>query len=204
MSPRREAFFRTILLIGLGLFLYSRLLSGAIAFYINRRFIWLTWGATLTLLIMGIAQGQRIRSLKSQISDPKSPGLPVWSYLALLVPLFLAVVWRERAHWTAWLASLVATAGLFLLSVQGEWSLNLGDALELAGAVLWALHVILIGRLARQADALRLSFVQNLTCGLLTTALGMVFEFETLGGLSAAWWTAVNTRLNLAMSMTFN
>ncbi len=92
VSPRREAFFRTILLIGLGLFLYSRLLNGAISFYINQRFTWLTWGATLALLIMGIAQGQRVLNLKSQIANRKSPGLPVWSYLALLVPLFLGVV----------------------------------------------------------------------------------------------------------------
>jgi uncharacterized repeat protein (TIGR03943 family) len=92
VSPRREAFFRTMLLIGLGLFLYSRLLSGAITFYINRRFIWLTWGATLVLLIMGIAQGQRILNPKSQITNHKSLGLRTWSYLALLVPLFLGVV----------------------------------------------------------------------------------------------------------------
>jgi uncharacterized repeat protein (TIGR03943 family) len=92
VSPRREAFFRTILLIGLGLFLYSRLLGGAITFYINQRFTWLTWGATLALLVMGIAQGQRILNRKSQIANRKSPGLPAWSYLALLVPLFLGVV----------------------------------------------------------------------------------------------------------------
>jgi uncharacterized repeat protein (TIGR03943 family) len=92
VSPRREAFYRTIILIGLGLFLYSRLSSGAITFYINQRFAWLTWGATLALLIMGIAQGQQIRNLKSQPPNPKSLGLPIWSYLALLVPLFLGVV----------------------------------------------------------------------------------------------------------------
>jgi uncharacterized repeat protein (TIGR03943 family) len=92
VSPRREAFFRTILLIGLGLFLYSRLLSGAITFYINQRLTWLTWGATLALLIMGIAQGQRILNRTSHIAHRQSPGLPVWSYLALLVPLFLGVV----------------------------------------------------------------------------------------------------------------
>jgi drug/metabolite transporter (DMT)-like permease len=113
----------------------------------------------------------------------------ITSLYVVLVPLLLAAIWRQRAHWTAWLASLVATMGLLLLSVQGEWSLNLGDALELVGTVLWALHVIMIGRLARRADALRLSLVQYLVCGLLTTALGLAFEYETLGGLSVAWWT---------------
>jgi uncharacterized repeat protein (TIGR03943 family) len=90
VSPRREAFFRTVLLLGLGLFLYSRLIGGAITFYINRRFTWLTWAAALALLLMGVAQGQRI--LKSQTPNSKSAGLPTWSYLVLLVPLFLGVV----------------------------------------------------------------------------------------------------------------
>jgi uncharacterized repeat protein (TIGR03943 family) len=103
VSPRREVFFRTIILIGLGLFLYSRLLSGAITFYINRRFTWLTWGAALALLIMGIVQGQRLLAMRSRAARPVQPrqardsassghGLPVWSYLALLIPLLLGVV----------------------------------------------------------------------------------------------------------------
>jgi len=108
-----------------------------------------------------------------------------------LVPLFLAVGWRQRPHWSAWAASFVAAVGMFLLSVEGELSLSLGDGLELAGAVAWALHVILIGRLAERADTLRLSLVQYLVCGLLSTSLGLALESHTLGGLSATWWAVI-------------
>ena len=115
----------------------------------------------------------------------------ITSLYVVLVPLFLALVWRQRPHPTVWVASLVATVGLFLLSAQGEWKLVLGDALELAGAVLWALHVILIGRLVKRIDALQLSIVQYLVCGVLNTALGLIFGFDTLSGLPAAWWALV-------------
>jgi drug/metabolite transporter (DMT)-like permease len=109
----------------------------------------------------------------------------------VLVPLFLALGWRQRPHWTTWLASLVATAGLFLLSIQASFTLALGDGLELAGAVLWALHVILIGWLASRVDALRLALVQYLACGALSLASGLVFESHTLAGLPVAWWTVL-------------
>jgi drug/metabolite transporter (DMT)-like permease len=45
--------------------------------------------------------------------------------------------------------------------------------------------------LVKQADVLRVSVVQYLVCGLLSTTLGLVFEFDTLGGLSEAWWAVV-------------
>jgi drug/metabolite transporter (DMT)-like permease len=110
----------------------------------------------------------------------------------VLVPLFLALVWRQWPRRSAWAASLLAVMGLFLLSAEGQLALAPGDGLELAGAVLWALHVILIGRLAVQADPLRLALIQYLTCGLLSTALGLALETHTLGGLAVAWWSVID------------
>jgi drug/metabolite transporter (DMT)-like permease len=109
----------------------------------------------------------------------------------VFVPLFIAAVWRSWPHWTAWAASLVAAAGLFLLSVQEAWALASGDALELAGAVLWAWHVIAIGRLAKGSQPLHISLVQCLVAGAWNTVLGLAIEAETLTGLSTTWWAVV-------------
>jgi drug/metabolite transporter (DMT)-like permease len=107
----------------------------------------------------------------------------------VLVPLFMALIWRQWPGQLAWAASLVAGVGLYLLSVEGEWRLQPGDALELGGSVLWALHVILVGQLVKRADPLRLSSVQYLVCGIVNTFLGVVLERDTFGGLLPAWWT---------------
>ncbi len=109
----------------------------------------------------------------------------------VLVPLFVALISRQRPSRLAWGASLVAAVGLYLLSVEGQWTLQPGDALELGGAVLWATHVIVVGRLVRYADPLRLSCVQYLVCGAVNTTLGLLFERETLLGLQAVWWTVL-------------
>ena len=104
---------------------------------------------------------------------------------------------RQRLHGAAGSAPLLAVAGLFLLSTggstpsEGQLTLAPGDGLELISAVLWALHVILIGRLAGRTNGLRLALVQYLACGSLSTALGLAFELHTLGGLATAWWAVV-------------
>jgi drug/metabolite transporter (DMT)-like permease len=109
----------------------------------------------------------------------------------VLVPLLLALIWREWPRKLVWVGAAAAVAGLYLLSGQGRLSLAPGDSLELAGAGLWAGHVILIDRLARRVDVLRLSVIQYLVCGLACTVLGLTFEMHTLPGFGAAWWTVV-------------
>ena len=177
----------------LGPLLYNglRFLIAVVALLLMVRSNWraITWwewrGGVLAGVLLAAASALQQAGL--QYTTAGKAGFITRLYV-VLVPLLLALFWRQRAHWTAWLASSVATVGLFLLSAHGEWTLAVGDALELAGAVLWALHVILIGRLARRADTLRLSVVQYLVCGVLTTGLGLALEHNTLRGLSVAWW----------------
>ncbi|MCB0209872.1 MAG: TIGR03943 family protein [Anaerolineae bacterium] len=51
--------WKAILLIAMGLFLFSRILSGKLFFYINERFFWLTIFAALGLLLVGISYRYR-------------------------------------------------------------------------------------------------------------------------------------------------
>lgn len=111
----------------------------------------------------------------------------------VLVPLMLAIFWRQRSSWIAWLAALLAAAGLFMLSVTERMTLAPGDGLELVGAVIWALHVIVIGRYAQRVDVPRLVLAQDLVCGGLSLAAGLALEWDTLGGVLPAWWTWVYT-----------
>ena len=109
----------------------------------------------------------------------------------VLVPLLLALLWRQRSSWLAWLAALIATVGLYLLSTVERLVLAPGDGLELIGALIWAFHVIVVGRLAQKLDVVRLAFAQNLVCAGFSLAAGLVLEWDTVGGLLPAWWTWV-------------
>lgn len=103
----------------------------------------------------------------------------------VLVPILLALFWKEKIYWFSWLASLVAVVGLFFLSLTEELQLAPGDGLELAGAFVWACHVVLVGKLANKVDVLRLAFFQYLVCGVMSLAVGLVFESGTWNGLSS-------------------
>lgn len=106
----------------------------------------------------------------------------------VLVPLMLLIVWKKRVSWFSWLTVFMAAVGVMLLSLQGEFRLARGDALELMGAVLWALHVIVIGRLAGQgADVLWFSITQFGVCGLLNLLPALAVDPQGLGNLFTSW-----------------
>ncbi len=163
------------------------------------------WGGVLVgVLLFGAASFQQVGL---QFTTAGKAGFITGLYV-VLVPLFLALVWRQWPRWPVWAASLLAGAGLFLVSAVERFALSPGDGWELAGAVLWALHVIFVGRLAPRVDVLRLALVQYFVCGLLSLALGFGLalgrgQSASLQGLGAAWWTVLYTSLfSIALGYT--
>jgi drug/metabolite transporter (DMT)-like permease len=121
----------------------------------------------------------------------------------VLVPLFGALIWRRWPPWSVWLAAGLATVGLFPLSGVGRLRLTAGDAWELAGAVGWALHILLIGALARKVDVLRLTVVQNVASGVLGLAVGFAVSPQPFVGWHSAWWTILyNGVLSVGVGFT--
>jgi drug/metabolite transporter (DMT)-like permease len=95
----------------------------------------------------------------------------------VLIPLFMYLIWRERLSWMLLGAVILAVFGIMLLSLQGELRLSLGDILEMGGAIMWALQIILVGRLSsRGVDVLRFSVTQFATCGVLNLILAFILE----------------------------
>jgi drug/metabolite transporter (DMT)-like permease len=90
----------------------------------------------------------------------------------VLVPLFLALIWRVKVPLLNWIAALIALGGTYLLSTGGQSIRpSSGDLLELAGAVLWAFHIIVVGQAVRKLNIFVFSVGQFLLCGLLNLAL---------------------------------
>jgi drug/metabolite transporter (DMT)-like permease len=111
----------------------------------------------------------------------------------IIIPLILAILWRQWPRRSVLAASVLAAAGLFLLSTRGQFHLARGDSLELVSAFIWAFHVILIGWLARRVEIYPLAIIQYVVCGLLSLASGGVSGSMSLQGLSEVGWTIVYT-----------
>jgi drug/metabolite transporter (DMT)-like permease len=145
------------------------------------------WSSIAGILLVGAAACQQA-GLK--FTTAGNAGFLTGLYV-VLVPVVLRVLWRQKMAWRSWAGALIAAAGVFLLSVNDQFRLNIGDALELAGAVLWALHVVVIGRAVTHVEVLWFSMGQYLVAGLLNMALGLALEAHTLPGLADCWWAVV-------------
>lgn len=101
-------------------------------------------------------------------------------------PLLSALILRTRIPGTTWLAVGLATVGLGVLSLQG-FSIGYGELLTLASAIVYAGHIVALGRLSTRDTALSLSLVQMITitvvCGLAALPGGI-----TLPASPTDWW----------------
>ncbi len=105
----------------------------------------------------------------------------------VLVPLLLFLLFRQRTGRAAWAAALLAAAGVALLSLEDSFQVRPGDTLALLGAIMWASHVILIGRLPQSADSYTFAIAQFLACAALNLAAGLLFDAPGIARIALAW-----------------
>lgn len=102
----------------------------------------------------------------------------------VFVPLLAWLGWRERPGRLLALAVAFSVLGAFLLSGGGQVRFHAGDLLELAGAVVWALHMLLLGKVAIRFHPLSFSFGQFLVCGLGNLFAGLLLREAPLNTAS--------------------
>jgi len=103
----------------------------------------------------------------------------------IVVPL-LGLLIGQRASLGIWLGASLAVVGMFLLSVGEGFTVASGDWLQLAGAFIWGVHVLLVGFFAGRHDPLRLAVVQFATCAVISLLLAVIFEDIRVDAIIAA------------------
>lgn len=109
----------------------------------------------------------------------------ITGHYIVLVPI-LGIALRHRTTGWTWLAVGLAVTGLFMLSITEQFTIGLGDGLQVVGAFFWACHILVIDKFSGRHDALRLSVVQFLTCSALSLALAPAFEAHAYSGIPDA------------------
>ena len=117
-------------------------------------------------------------------SNASNAGFITGLYM-VLVPL-IGLAFRHRPGLNAWLGTVLALVGLFLLSVKADFSMGYGDSLLLIGAVGWALHILAIDHFASRAAPLLLALGQFIVCGVLAVGVSVVWETTTWDQMRAA------------------
>ena len=98
----------------------------------------------------------------------------------LIVPLLAAFAGRSNGL-RIWTAALIATGGLYLLSVKGDLSIGSGDLLCLGCALGYSLQILSVDRFATKVDPIRMSCAMFFTGAVQGTALTLLLE----GGVTA-------------------
>ena len=107
----------------------------------------------------------------------------------IFVPFFLWIFWKEKQKWNVWVAAIFAVFGMLLLSTGGELKLAPGDKLELIGAILWAMHVIVVGKVVKGLHPLHFAVGQFFVCAVLNFATGTITDPQAFSQISSLWWT---------------
>lgn len=102
-------------------------------------------------------------------------------------PLLGAVVLRVRIRGTTWLAVGLATVGLAVLSLHGL-SLGAGELLTVASAIVYAVQILAMSRMAEPHTAVSLTIVQ-LAVIAVVCALAAAPGGFTLPVRPADWWS---------------
>lgn len=93
----------------------------------------------------------------------------------VLVPL-AGLFWRQSVHIGTWLGVVVATAGLYFISVTDTFTIESGDLWVLASALFWTAHVHVISWLSQEMDALLIAFLQFIVCSILSLLSAFFLE----------------------------
>ncbi|MFO1757785.1 DMT family transporter [Pseudomonas aeruginosa] len=133
-------------------------------------------GQLLAGVILGVAltTGINLQQVGLLFTSVTNSGFITGLYV-IVVPL-LGLLFGQRTGAGTWLGASLAVLGMALLSIGPGFQVASGDWLQLAGAVVWGAHVLLVGLFASRYDPIRLAFLQFATCAAVSLLLALVFE----------------------------
>jgi drug/metabolite transporter (DMT)-like permease len=123
---------------------------------LNRKTIWA--GVQIGCFLLG---GYVFQTTGLKFTTPSKAALITGSSV-VLVPLLLALFGGRRINAWIWAGASAAFGGLYYLTVppEGLAALNIGDPIVFAGAVMFALHIIYLGRHVGDHSPAALAFLQ--------------------------------------------
>ena len=106
----------------------------------------------------------------------------------VIVPI-LGLLLKKKVRLVVWLAVVLATVGLYLLTINSGVAISPGDLTVLAGAFVWAVHILLIDHFSAHVPGLLIACGQFLVTGVLGLIAALLFEDIVLSDLIAGGGT---------------
>lgn len=114
-------------------------------------------------------------------TSPGKAGFITTLYI-IFVPILSMIISKNKNKPDAkiWLCVIIAVVGLFLLTFNGSFILEIGDLYLLAGSLMFALHIIVIDKFGQSIDPYKFNIVQFFTASFLSL-IGSFIMKESMG-----------------------
>lgn len=99
----------------------------------------------------------------------------ITGFYIILVPI-LGLIIKQKTSIFTWFGAIVAIFGLYLLSVNESFEINIGDVLVFIGAFFWAIQILVIGYYSKRIDPFKLAFSQFVVCSILSLLAAVLIE----------------------------
>ena len=132
----------------------------------------------------------------------------ITSMMVILVPLLQFIIEKRAPKPGNILGVIIVVVGLWFLTAPSGSEFNMGDALTLVCAVVFALYIVYLDVISHDMTALQLTFIQMASTALFSFLATVLFEntffrFSTQSVLSLVYLTGFATILTLYMQTRY-
>lgn len=143
--------------------------------------LWL--GGTLCGLCLCVASS--LQQIGIQYTTAGKAGFLTAMYI-IIVPV-IGLFLGKKCSFFVGISIVLATVGLYLLSIKEGFNIGKGDMCVILCAVVFSIHILVIDYFASGCNGVKLACIQFLVCGVLCSVMALVAEEPSLGGILAAW-----------------
>ena len=128
-------------------------------------------------VLAGVAlfAGYTFQTIGLQYTRASNAGF-VTGLFVVIAPVLAAIVLRRRPSAGPIAGVVLATAGLFLLSLSHGFHIRYGDAIVLLAALSFAVHIVVLARYSPEHSPAGLTVVQMWVAGVLSAVCALAFE----------------------------
>lgn len=108
----------------------------------------------------------------------------ITSLYVILVPIY-SLAMKKRAPINVWCAVGIAAVGFYLMCIKENVGIVASDIFVIICSLLFPLHILTIDHFSPKCDGIRMSLIQFVTCGVIETAVALIFEAPV--DMAAVW-----------------
>lgn len=104
----------------------------------------------------------------------------------ILVPI-LGLVTGKKPGIRIWVGAVIAIVGFYFLCIKEGFSIETGDMLVFVCAFVFAMHIMVVDRYIPFVNGVKLSCIQFLVAGTISSILMFIFESPDINAVVSAW-----------------